>query len=64
LNTVESGGETFFPRLDLAVPAVRGNLLCFSNCIEGSAEVHPLSLHESKTVTAGEKWVAALWFRE
>jgi prolyl 4-hydroxylase len=64
LNSVEAGGETFFPRLDVEVKPVGGTLLFFANCLEGSTEVHPKSLHGSRPLLTGEKWIANLWFCE
>ncbi|PED73373.1 2OG-Fe(II) oxygenase [Bacillus pseudomycoides] len=64
LNTVDAGGETFFPSLNLTVTPSEGKLLVFENCKRGTNEPHPLSLHEGCAVHEGEKWIATLWFRE
>jgi prolyl 4-hydroxylase len=64
LNHVEAGGATGFPKLELDVHPLPGNLLLFHNCYPGTARRHELSLHGGLPVTAGEKWAANLWFRE
>ncbi len=64
LNTVEAGGETTFPKLSFNVPAVAGNLVVFSNIIEGSMQRNPASLHGGLPVKQGEKWACNLWFRQ
>lgn len=64
LNHVEGGGATAFPKLELRVNPAPGNLLLFHNCLPGSVERHPHSLHGGLPVLAGEKWAANLWFRE
>ncbi|WP_127488574.1 2OG-Fe(II) oxygenase [Paenibacillus ehimensis] len=64
LNTVEAGGETYFPELNLDIAPSEGNLIVFENCKRGTNERHPLSLHGSRELREGEKWIATLWFRE
>ena len=64
LNHVEAGGSTIFPKLDMQVRPVPGNLVVFHNCHIGSNTRHPHSLHGGMPVQAGEKWAANLWFRE
>jgi len=64
LNHVEGGGSTTFPKLDLKVRPIPGNLLLFHNCYAGTNTRHPLSLHGGMPVLSGEKWAANLWFRE
>lgn len=64
LNDVEAGGRTRFPRLDLAIRPELGNVLVFDSCESGTRRVHPLALHASEPLEAGEKWIANLWFRE
>lgn len=64
LNTVTSGGETFFPSLNITITPSEGKLLLFENCKKGTNEPHPMSLHEGSMVHEGEKWIATLWFRE
>lgn len=64
LNYVEGGGATGFPKLNLDVRPLPGNLLLFHNCYPGTNRKHDNSLHGGMPVTAGEKWAANLWFRE
>lgn len=65
LNSVEAGGATVFPRLELEIQPARGRMLLFENCSsEDATKPHPKSLHGSSPVVEGEKWIANLWFRE
>ena len=64
LNDVDAGGETRFPRLDIAIQPRCGDALIFDSCRAGSVEVHPKALHASAPRDAGEKWIANLWFRQ
>lgn len=64
LNTVDSGGETYFPALNIRVTPSSGTLLVFENCKKGTNEKHPSSQHEGCSVKKGEKWIATLWFRD
>lgn len=63
LNTVESGGETHFPEVDVTVQAIKGDAVFFFNILP-SGNIDPLSLHASLPVNAGEKWAATKWIRE
>jgi len=63
LNEVEGGGETVFPRIDLAVSPRHGCGVYFEYA-NRSGQVDELSLHASAPVTAGEKWVVTQWMRE
>jgi len=64
LNTVEAGGGTCFPKLNLEIRAVRGRMVVFHNCFAGTNRRHPDSLHGGLPVVKGEKWACNLWFRE
>ncbi|MEM9164486.1 MAG: 2OG-Fe(II) oxygenase [Cyanobacteria bacterium P01_F01_bin.4] len=64
LNTVEEGGGTCFPKLDMEIRAVRGRMVVFHNCFAGTNQRHPASLHGGLPVIRGEKWACNLWFRE
>ncbi|GLI09482.1 hypothetical protein YDYSG_55140 [Paenibacillus tyrfis] len=64
LNTVDAGGETYFPELNLDIAPSEGTLIVFETCKRGTNESHPLSLHGSRELREGEKWIATLWFRE
>lgn len=63
LNTVEAGGETYFPDLDLKVTPQQGRAVLFDN-VTTHGDIEPLSLHASLPVTAGEKWALSRWIRE
>ncbi len=63
LNTVQAGGATSFPKLNLTVPAEQGKLTVFHNTIDGTIRKHPNSLHAGMPVESGEKWAFNLWFR-
>lgn len=63
LNTPETGGATHFPRLDIRVPARRGQVLAFAN-VDSSGAPSPLAQHAGEPVICGEKWIASLWLRE
>ena len=63
LNRVEAGGETEFPLAGWRVTPAQGNAVYF----EYSNSLHQLdhaSLHSSRAVQQGEKWVATKWMRE
>jgi prolyl 4-hydroxylase len=60
LNTPEQGGETEFPKVQLKVPAVKGNALVFFSCLPDGT-MDPLSLHGGCPVEVGDKWVATRW---
>lgn len=63
LNTPEAGGATYFPQLDIRVPAEQGQVLIFAN-VDRKGEPSRRSQHAGEPVLAGEKWVASLWLRE
>tara|TARA_Y100000996_G_C22523657_1_gene643505 strand:- start:537 stop:1160 length:624 start_codon:yes stop_codon:yes gene_type:complete len=64
LNDVKQGGETDFPNVNVSVKPNKGDVVVFHNCIEGTTEINPNSLHAGSPVIAGEKWAVNLWFRE
>ncbi len=64
LNDVPAGGATEFPELGIKIPAQRGKILVFHNCIPGTKERHTDTLHAGCPVEEGEKWAFNLWFRE
>jgi prolyl 4-hydroxylase len=57
LNTPDGGG-TYFPNLDITVPAVKGSMVVFKfpNCEEST-------LHRGCDVHSGEKWIATKFVR-
>ncbi|MCC3372456.1 2OG-Fe(II) oxygenase [Cohnella sp. REN36] len=62
LNDVVSGGETYFPNLNIEVSPTTGTLLIFENCQPGTSIPDQRSLHGSKILQCGEKWIGTLWF--
>ncbi len=63
LNTPEEGGETYFPKLELAVSPVKGDALLFYDCtVDG--KIDPLTYHGGAPVIKGEKWLATKWLRQ
>lgn len=64
LNTVEEGGSTKFPKLNISVSAEKGTLLIFENTYKNTNIRHPLSEHAGMPVIKGEKYAFNLWFRE
>ena len=64
LNTVEEGGGTRFPNLNIESNAEKGKMLVFHNCLPGTNTPHPNSLHAGCPVLKGEKYAINLWFRE
>jgi prolyl 4-hydroxylase len=60
LNTVEKGGETIFPEIDLKVTPKKGNAVLFYNCQPDGKE-DPLTLHGGAPVLQGTKWIATKW---
>ncbi|UPT62809.1 MAG: 2OG-Fe(II) oxygenase [Hyphomonadaceae bacterium JAD_PAG50586_4] len=63
LNDDYEGGETVFPRLNLAFKGKAGDALIFWN-VSRAGELERDSLHAGAPVTAGEKWVLSQWVRE
>jgi prolyl 4-hydroxylase len=60
LNSVEEGGETIFPELDLKIAPKKGNAVLFYNCHPDGNE-DPLTLHGGAPVVQGTKWIATKW---
>lgn len=63
LNTVESGGETIFPKVPFSCAPIKGRALLFYNCTADGSE-DPMTLHGGSPVIAGEKWIATKWIRQ
>jgi prolyl 4-hydroxylase len=64
LNDVEEGGETSFPDIGVSVKPNKGDVVVFHNCIDGTSNINPNSLHGGSPVVKGEKWAVNLWFRQ
>jgi prolyl 4-hydroxylase len=60
LNTVNDGGETYFPDLGLKVMPRKGSVLWFNN-LTSTGDLDKLTLHGGAPVTSGEKWLANKW---
>ena len=66
LSSVEGGGGTIFPKLDLDIESLPGRLVLFHNVGDHALDDltrHPHSLHGGSPVQIGEKWACNLWFR-
>jgi len=64
LNTVEAGGDTSFPCLDITARPRQGRALLFHNCYPGTVVPDPRALHQAHAVVRGGKWAMPLWIRE
>lgn len=64
LNEVAEGGETYFPKLNIAQPPTAFSMLVFSNTNADGNLPEPLSQHGAAPVMVGEKWAFNLWFRQ
>ena len=58
-----TGGETYFPKIDVAARAQPGELLRFNNTDEHGKPL-TVSLHEGRPVASGQKWLLSKWVRE
>ncbi len=63
LNTVEKGGETFFPALNAQIKPEKGMALIWNNLNEDGTP-NELTLHEEKPVLKGYKSMVTKWFRD
>lgn len=62
LNRVEGGGETDFPKLDIAIAPRPGTLLVWNNAdIDGMPNLW--TFHAGNPVTQGVKYVVTRWYR-
>ena len=64
LNNVETGGETAFPNLKVAIRPKLGRVLVFANTPPGDNTVHEDSAHAGFGPGDGVKWVLSMWWRE
>lgn len=62
LGTPEEGGETTFPRINAAVPAVKGDAILFWS-LHPDLQLNPNAMHGSNKVVRGTKYAAAKWIR-
>lgn len=63
LQTPASGGETYFPELDLLVTAVAGKLVVWNNLLPDGRPNNRF-LHAATPVHAGRKTILTTWSRE
>ncbi|MBP1934514.1 prolyl 4-hydroxylase [Ammoniphilus resinae] len=62
LSDVEQGGETYFPKLNLAVSPHKGMAVYFEYFYQDET-LNELTLHGGAPVILGEKWAATQWMR-
>jgi prolyl 4-hydroxylase len=62
LNPVEEGGETDFPKLDIAIRPKAGALLIWNNADENGVP-NRLTAHAGNPVIRGTKYVITRWYR-
>jgi prolyl 4-hydroxylase len=62
LNDVHDGGETDFPRLDIAVAPRAGTLLAWNNA-DPEGVPNPLVVHAGNPLGSGVKYVVTRWYR-
>lgn len=62
LNSVEAGGATEFPRLNLSVPPQQGTLLCWNNA-KADGSPNDQTIHAALPVERGVKYVITKWYR-
>ena len=62
LNTVSDGGETDFPRLDLAVAPKQGVMLAWNNA-DRDGVPNPFTVHAGNPLGSGSKYVVTRWYR-
>tara|TARA_R110002126_G_scaffold33382_41_gene104617 strand:+ start:3829 stop:4962 length:1134 start_codon:yes stop_codon:yes gene_type:complete len=63
LNSVQSGGATVFPKLNISVNASRGDMLMFDN-IDTNGQLLHNSYHAGQPVREGDKWILSKWVRQ
>lgn len=62
LQAPEEGGETYFPKADIAVKPARGDAVLFHSMLEDGT-LDKMSLHGSAPVKKGTKYAATKWVR-
>ncbi|XP_069113850.1 prolyl 4-hydroxylase subunit alpha-1-like [Argopecten irradians] len=63
LSSVEAGGATVFPKLNLRVPPVKGSAVFWYNLLP-SGELDVRSNHAACPVVLGSKWIMTKWILE
>lgn len=62
LNDDYEGGSTHFPKLGIDVQPKKGSILYFKQCYDEATNWS--TIHESKVITKGTKWIASCFFSE
>jgi prolyl 4-hydroxylase len=55
-----TGGETYFPKLDVTVTPKRGGMLYFKQSYDEATNWS--TIHEGKKITQGTKWISSCFF--
>lgn len=63
MTTVEMGGDTVFPYLNLKIPSIKGAAAFWHN-LKDSGDDEYFTRHASCPVLLGDKWVANKWMHE
>lgn len=63
LNVPGSGGETYFPEIDLTVRPRLGSLVVWNN-LDEAGQPNRASLHQGLPVKGGRKYILTKWYRE
>ena len=63
LNTVNDGGGTYFPKIDLRIIPNKGSLILWNN-LNGTNCREEKTLHTGEPMGDGEKYIVTYWFRK
>ena len=64
LNSDFIGGQTRFPNIDVIIQPKTGQAIVWRNCLSDVNLIDYDYLHESMSVSSGEKWILVAWIRE
>jgi prolyl 4-hydroxylase len=64
INDDYTGGETYFPDLDIRIKPEQGKILYFTYGVNDPIFVNRMTKHEGETVELGYKVIATQWFLE
>jgi prolyl 4-hydroxylase len=62
LNDDYEGGTTYFPKLGVDIKPKKGSMLYFKQCYDEATNWS--TIHESRVITKGTKWIASCFFSE
>jgi prolyl 4-hydroxylase len=62
LNDNYEGGSTYFPKLGVDIKPKKGSMLYFKQCYDEPTNWS--TIHESRKITIGTKWIASCFFSE